>query len=100
VYENDSTAVGGKILLTRNQRDAPSGGSVGRASYNTSVPLWDKTTRELTNFTTHFSFEIIKLGDNIHRYGDGFTFFLAPFDSKIPANSEGGYLGLVSSRHQ
>ncbi|KAM1052978.1 hypothetical protein ACFX2C_000527 [Malus domestica] len=31
------------------------------------------------------------------QYGDGISFFLAPFDSKIPKNSTGGYLALFSS---
>ncbi|KAM1161366.1 hypothetical protein ACFX14_000512 [Malus domestica] len=49
----------------------------------------------LTDFTTHFTFVIKALNDTY--YGDGISFFLAPFDSKIPENSTGGYLALFSS---
>nr|KYP42114.1 Lectin-domain containing receptor kinase A4.2 [Cajanus cajan] len=31
------------------------------------------------------------------RFGDGLSFFIAPFDSVIPNNSAGGYLGLFSN---
>jgi len=49
----------------------------------------------MTDFSTHFSF-VIKQVDNL-TYGDGISFFLAPFESEVPDNSTGGFLGLVSS---
>lgn len=95
-YENDSFASNGVIQLTRNQQDSSLTGSVGRASYSLPVTLWDSssTIREVTDFTTHFSF-IIKQVDT-SSFGDGLSFFIAPFDSSVPDNSIGGYLGLVS----
>nr|POE96711.1 galactose-binding lectin [Quercus suber] len=44
--------------------------------------LWDKASRSLKDFTTHFSFVIDSL--NQPDYADGLAFFLAPSDSKIP----------------
>ena len=55
---------------------------VGRATYFESMHLWDKASRSLTDFTTHFSFVIDSL--NQPDYADGLAFFLAPSDSKIP----------------
>ncbi|PNX69313.1 L-type lectin-domain containing receptor kinase IX.1-like protein, partial [Trifolium pratense] len=34
---------------------------------------------------------------NSSQTGDGISFFIAPFQSEIPMNSSGGYLGLFSS---
>uniref|UniRef100_A0A2N9ES55 non-specific serine/threonine protein kinase n=1 Tax=Fagus sylvatica TaxID=28930 RepID=A0A2N9ES55_FAGSY len=85
----------GKFLkLTKNQLDGPISDSVGRASYAEPVHLWDAATRRLTDFTTHFSFVIRAV--NMSLYGDGLSFFIAPFGSDIPNNSSGGYLGLFS----
>ncbi|XP_044508787.1 L-type lectin-domain containing receptor kinase IX.1-like [Mangifera indica] len=65
----------------------------GRALYNTSLPLWDKKTGRLTDFTTHFSFVIDS--ENSSFYGDGMTFFLAPENSTIPTDIAGGSFGLT-----
>ncbi|KAK9691544.1 hypothetical protein RND81_09G203300 [Saponaria officinalis] len=89
LFMNDSFISNGVIQLTQNQKD-----SVGRAYYDKPVQLWDKTTKKVTDFTTHFSF-IIKQVD-LSLYGDGLSFFLAPVNSSVPENSTGGYLGLVS----
>ncbi|XP_039139470.1 L-type lectin-domain containing receptor kinase IX.1-like [Dioscorea cayenensis subsp. rotundata] len=68
--------------------------SVGRAFYKEPMFLWDRQTRELTNFTTHFSFQIVtKSGSG----ADGLAFFLSPDLSDAPNNSAGGSLGLFSS---
>ncbi|KAL5564976.1 hypothetical protein UlMin_028140 [Ulmus minor] len=93
-FEPDAFASGGVLQLTNNRADGPLTGSVGRASYANQVQLWDPKTRRLTDFTTHFSFTIDSL--NRSNYGDGLSFFLAPFDSQLPQNSAGGYLGLFS----
>ncbi|XP_026457526.1 L-type lectin-domain containing receptor kinase IX.1-like [Papaver somniferum] len=58
------------------------------------VLLWDSTTGRVTDFETHFSFIMLAV-DNLS-YGDGITFFLAPKWSKLPPDSHGGYLGLLS----
>ncbi|OMP01655.1 hypothetical protein COLO4_11698 [Corchorus olitorius] len=82
------------LRLTKNDViDIPTS-SVGRASYNTPVRLWDASNRKLTDFTTHFSF--IMTAVNKSKYGDGISFFMAPFDSKIPQNSSDGFLALFN----
>ncbi|KAM4108858.1 hypothetical protein ACB094_03G077100 [Castanea mollissima] len=49
---------------------------------------------KVTDFTTNFSF-IIKA---VNQYAaDGLAFFISPFNSSIPNNSAGGYLGLFSN---
>ncbi|KAL7236085.1 hypothetical protein ACSBR1_019368 [Camellia fascicularis] len=53
--------------------------------------LWDIATRNLTDFSTNFSF-IIR-GNN---YGEGLAFFLAPKGFNIPPNSTSGGLGLIN----
>ena len=68
---------------------------VGWATYADSVLLWDSETGKLSDFNTHFSFEINILDDPI--YGHGFCFFLAPVGSQIPPNSAGGFLGLFNT---
>ncbi|XVF17392.1 hypothetical protein REPUB_Repub10bG0117800 [Reevesia pubescens] len=70
-------------------------GSIGRASYNQPVRLWDASNRKLTDFTTHFSF-ILRAVD-LSEYGDGISFFLAPFESKMRPNSSNGFLALFNS---
>lgn len=93
-YEEEAYCDEKGIELTRNQAVGSLAQSVGRASYNKAVRLWDKNTRELTSFSTHFSFEITQFKPNY--YGDGFSFFLVPFNTFVPKNSSGGSLGLVS----
>ncbi|KAA8531472.1 hypothetical protein F0562_006175 [Nyssa sinensis] len=94
-YQGDAFASSGVIQVTRNQRDDSLTNSVGRASYAMPVRLWDASSRKLTDFTTHFSFIIKAL--NTSWYGDGLSFFLAPFQSDVPGDSYGGYLGLFSN---
>ncbi|XP_057980507.1 L-type lectin-domain containing receptor kinase IX.1-like [Malania oleifera] len=94
-YQGDAFPSNGVIQVTKNQRDENLTGSVGRASYSEPVRLWDASTGRLTDFTTHFSF-IIRAVD-LSLFGDGLSFFLAPFDSDIPLNSSGGYLALFSA---
>lgn len=93
-FERDSFASDEALQLTKNQADDKLISSLGRATYNQPVPLWDPKTRRLTDFTTHFSFVMTAI-DPLN-YGDGIAFFLAPFDSKIPDNSSDGYLALFS----
>ncbi|KAJ7943765.1 Lectin receptor kinase [Quillaja saponaria] len=93
-FQGDSFSSNGVLQLTKNQLDGPITSSVGRASYAEPVRLWDAKTGELTDFTTHFSF--IMKAVNESQYGDGITFFIAPFQSNIPINSSGGFLALFS----
>ncbi|TXG54072.1 hypothetical protein EZV62_019328 [Acer yangbiense] len=67
---------------------------VGRASYSKPVRLWDRATGNLTDFSTHFIFEIDS--ENRTAYGDGLAFFLVPQGSRIPNVTEGGSFGLTN----
>ncbi|XP_059071067.1 L-type lectin-domain containing receptor kinase IX.1-like [Cryptomeria japonica] len=69
------------------------GWSVGWATYNQSVPLWDNSSGALASFTSHFQFLIRNSSSNS---ADGLTFFIAPFNFKPPANSWGEWLGLFN----
>ncbi|XP_023735457.1 L-type lectin-domain containing receptor kinase IX.1 [Lactuca sativa] len=93
VYQGDAFASSG-IQVTKNQRDQSLMNSVGRALYGDPVQIWDKKTRKLTDFMTHFSFSMNAL--NSSEYGDGLSFMLMPFEPEIPQGSFGGYLGLFS----
>ncbi|KAB1200351.1 L-type lectin-domain containing receptor kinase IX.1 [Morella rubra] len=68
---------------------------VGRATYAERVPLWDSTSGNRSDFTTHFSFIVDTL--NSSTYGNGLAFFLAPVGFEIPPNSDGGFLGLFNT---
>ncbi|XP_010068310.1 anti-H(O) lectin 1-like [Eucalyptus grandis] len=95
-YEGDAHASKTSVQLTVNQRDKALNGSAGRATYVKPMHLWDKSTGNVADFTTQFSFAISSLGSNV--YADGISFFLAPNGSQIPPFSAGGYLALVSSQ--
>nr|POF19269.1 nodule lectin [Quercus suber] len=82
------------LQLTRDSGYENNTYSVCRASYQEQVHLWDNSTGWLAVLETQFSFNI----KSIHEvYGDGLSFFIAPFGSDIPENSAGGYFGLISS---
>jgi hypothetical protein len=93
-FQGDAFSSNNVLQLTKNQLDGPITSSVGRASFDQPVKLYDKKTKELTDFTTHFSFKMKSV--NSSQSGDGLSFFIAPFQSDIPINSSGGYLGLFS----
>jgi len=69
--------------------------SAGRASWGGPVRLWDAHTGDLAGFTSVFSFVVAPTGPGL--IGDGITFFIAPFNSHIPKNSSGGFLGLFNA---
>ncbi|RDX81591.1 hypothetical protein CR513_37705, partial [Mucuna pruriens] len=91
-FQGDAFSSSGVIQLTMVQNGTIMRYSAGRATYALPVRLWDAKTGKVAGFTTTFSFEILH-GPNT---GDGFSFFLAPFQSHIPQDSFGGYLGLFS----
>ncbi|XP_056161193.1 L-type lectin-domain containing receptor kinase IX.1-like [Syzygium oleosum] len=93
-FEGDAFTSDGVIQLTRNQQDRTLERSAGRASYDKPVRLWDSKTGRLADFMAHFTFLMKALNDTY--YGDGITFYIAPFDAVIPANSSGGYLALFN----
>ncbi|KAH7661962.1 Non-specific serine/threonine protein kinase protein [Dioscorea alata] len=82
------------IQLTKDGHYTDISNSVGRAFYKEPMFLWDRQTRELTNFTTNFSFQMVTQSRS---GGDGLAFFLSPELSDVPNNSTGGSLGLFSS---
>ncbi|XP_022762391.1 L-type lectin-domain containing receptor kinase IX.1-like [Durio zibethinus] len=87
------------IQLTANQRDLQMTASIGRATYNKPMHLWDKASGNLTDFTTRFTFVIDS--QNSTSYGDGIAFFLEPKGSRIPDNvTKGGSLALASDGMQ
>ncbi|XP_022991795.1 L-type lectin-domain containing receptor kinase IX.1-like [Cucurbita maxima] len=94
-FEGDSSTSNDVIQLTKNRADASLTESAGRASYAKPIRLWDASTGQVADFTTHFSFRINTLNQTV--FGDGIAFFIVPYNSTIPPNSTGGFLGLFSS---
>nr|DAD45420.1 TPA_asm: hypothetical protein HUJ06_003650 [Nelumbo nucifera] len=66
----------GTIELTGFSNSGSTIWGSGRASYRDPVRLWDKTTGNLTDFNTHFSFSLNRMKSSA--YADGLAFFLAP----------------------
>ncbi|XP_044508783.1 L-type lectin-domain containing receptor kinase IX.1-like [Mangifera indica] len=96
-YNNDDGIVHERACSVRYDRViqlVQSKIEVGRASYSKSLPLWDKTTGRLTDFSTHFSFVIDS--EYPYYYGDGMAFFLAPENSTVPTDKGGGSFGLTN----
>jgi hypothetical protein len=89
-YHGEAAPSYGAIVLN----DGSTTYGVGSATYAERVPLWDSSTGNISDFTTHFSFIIDTLGQI---YSDGLAFFLAPAGFEIPPNSRAGYLGLFNS---
>ncbi|MFS7920482.1 putative protein kinase RLK-Pelle-L-LEC family [Helianthus anomalus] len=93
-YERDAYPSNNAIQLTTNQRDVTALVSIGRATYSEPLHLWDHGSRNITDFSTRFTFTINSL--NSSRYGDGLAFFLAPNGSTVPNNvTNSGTLGLT-----
>lgn len=93
LYHGDAVASEGTIEFNRVSYSC----RVGWATYAQSVPLWDRDTGKLSDFTTSFSFTIDTQNFSPPAYGHGFAFFLAPVGFEIPPNSAGGYLGLFNT---
>ncbi|KAG9447831.1 hypothetical protein H6P81_013959 [Aristolochia fimbriata] len=91
LYEGDAQVSNGAIQMNDYEYLC----RVGRASYYRHVPIWDNATQRLTDFTTRFSFSIDTRGKQ--RYGHGLVFYIAPANFPIPANSNGGFLGLFNT---
>ncbi|RVW62863.1 L-type lectin-domain containing receptor kinase IX.1 [Vitis vinifera] len=58
--------------------------------------LWDQTSRNLTDFTTNFSFVINSKHKN--QYADGLTFFLS--GTQLPTDTLGETLGLANEKNE
>nr|GME09776.1 L-type lectin-domain containing receptor kinase IX.1-like [Ipomoea batatas] len=96
-FDGEAYVSGQGIQVTPNERGQNMGSKAGRATYVQPLHLWDKATRELADFTTHFSFNIDSQGGT--EFGDGLAFFLANFTAKFnEASTAGAGLGLVDAR--
>ncbi|RVW62889.1 L-type lectin-domain containing receptor kinase IX.1 [Vitis vinifera] len=91
VYSSD-----GCIQLTRNEKDMQANNSWGRAMYSERLYLWDQTSRNLTDFTSNFSFVINSQGDSLH--ADGLTFFLN--GTQLHTDMLGETLGLAKEKNE
>ncbi|KAL6347555.1 hypothetical protein AAG906_026080 [Vitis piasezkii] len=91
VYSSD-----GCIQLTINQNDKQSNDSWGRVMYSERLYLWDQTSRNLTDFTSNFSFVINSQGSSQH--ADGLTFFLN--GTQLHTDTLGGTLGLANEKNE
>ncbi|KAL2343870.1 hypothetical protein Fmac_005155 [Flemingia macrophylla] len=91
--EGNASNSGSAIHLTKNSMDPNTNGTVGRVTFSELISLWDNSSNELKDFTTHFSF-IVSSNQSI--YGDGLAFFLASSDlpSADNKNLRGGGLGV------
>ncbi|MCL7043508.1 hypothetical protein MKW94_027446 [Papaver nudicaule] len=92
LLEGDAKALNGSIELI-NEFTYTS--RVGRATYAEPVRLWDSSTGEVTDFSTHFTFSIDTLNRSV--YSAGLAFFIAPVGNPIPQNSGSGFLGLFNT---
>ncbi|XP_054824112.1 lectin 7-like [Prosopis cineraria] len=96
-FQGDAFASHGHLQLTKTIHGVPQPNSAGQASYSAPVRLWDAKTGKLAAFTTSFSFIVSPSSSSYSSlFGDGISFFIAPFSSGIPSNSTGGFLGLFS----
>lgn len=93
--ERDAFLADKAIQLTKNLHGESIVTSIGRVTYKKPLHLWDKASRNLTDFTTHFTFVINS--ENRTSYGDGIAFFLVPNGTRVPLLAkEGGALGLTN----
>ncbi|XP_017979687.1 PREDICTED: L-type lectin-domain containing receptor kinase IX.1 [Theobroma cacao] len=88
-YKGDASPSAGAMDLTKNSIYR-----LGQVICTEPVRLQDFGTKQLTDFTTHFSFTIDTLGPDNLDYGDGIVFFIVPVGFQSPENSTGGGLGL------
>lgn len=97
-FQGDAFPLNGALQLTRIINDTtPLPNSAGRASYAGPIRLWDAKRSQLASFTTNFSFIVAPTSQGGVLFGDGISFFIAPFKSNIPKDSSGGFLGLFNA---
>ncbi|XP_034680998.1 L-type lectin-domain containing receptor kinase IX.1-like [Vitis riparia] len=94
--EGDAEYSSGCIQLTINQNDKQSNDSWGRAMYSERLYLWDQTSRNLTDFTSNFSFVINSQHKREH--ADGLTFFLN--GTQLHTDALGENLGLANEKNE
>ncbi|KAJ7968335.1 Lectin receptor kinase, partial [Quillaja saponaria] len=94
MLKGDSYIVASYIQLTFNAVDLNKNYSFGRAIASKQMHLWDRSSGNLTDFSTKFS--IILQAYESEPYGDGMAFFLADPNLPVPVHLiEGGGLGVV-----
>ncbi|KAF8013802.1 hypothetical protein BT93_I1606 [Corymbia citriodora subsp. variegata] len=94
---NASIDSSGFIQITESTAGKLQDYSMGWATYNEPMRLWDKVSGNVADFTTQFTFVINSQRGPI--FADGLTFFLVPEGSPFPANSVGLYLALEYPDH-
>ncbi|KAJ9177470.1 hypothetical protein P3X46_012686 [Hevea brasiliensis] len=93
LYHGDAAPSSGGVVELISKYDYTC--RVGWAVYAERIMLWDSTTGKLSDFTSHFSFNIDTRGAS--KYGHGLAFFLGPVGFEIPPNSASGFLGLFNT---
>ncbi|CAL0332927.1 unnamed protein product [Lupinus luteus] len=95
IFQGDAKVTSTKVLqLTKtNSEGVPQERTFGRALYSAPLRLWQKSTGRLSGFESTINF-VLTSPTTIP--GDGFAFFIAPTDTTIPSDTQGGYLGLFS----
>ncbi|KAK9907845.1 hypothetical protein M0R45_000033 [Rubus argutus] len=88
--EGDAYLDSESLRLTKIADAQDTNGTAGRATYKKPFLLRNKTTGELADFNTSFSFSINS--QNNTKYGDGLAFFIAPYGSSLNVR-----LGVASS---
>ncbi|OAY33516.1 hypothetical protein MANES_13G103200v8 [Manihot esculenta] len=92
IYRGDAEPAAGAVeLISRFTYTC----RVGQVTHAERVRIWDSSSGQLSNFTTHFSFIVDT--QKLSTYGRGLAFFLAPVGFDIPPNSPGGFLGLYNT---
>ncbi|XP_037492576.1 L-type lectin-domain containing receptor kinase IX.1 [Jatropha curcas] len=89
-YERNTSVSQNAIYLTT---DNSTTWVIGRVTYCKPVYLWNKTSRNLTDFHTAFSFSIES--KDLTTSGDGMTFFLSSENFTLGDHFAGGGLGLA-----
>ncbi|KAM0889011.1 hypothetical protein ACQ4PT_027985 [Festuca glaucescens] len=89
-FEGDAALNGNLVDLTCNDDSLF---CVGRMSYNHPVAFYDNNTGEVASFVTTFTFAV-KILPNTTQRGDGMTFFLSGYPSRLPPGSSGSVFGL------
>nr|AEW50184.1 lectin [Cajanus cajan] len=89
IFQGDGYTTKGKLTLTKAVKS-----TVGRALYSTPIRIWDRDTGNVANFVT--SFTLVIDAPSSYNVADGFTFFIAPVDTK--PQTGGGYLGVFNSK--
>ncbi|XP_058191310.1 L-type lectin-domain containing receptor kinase IX.1-like isoform X2 [Rhododendron vialii] len=80
------------LQVTSDERSTNLLQRFGKATYFEPLHLWDKSTGNLTDFSTHFTFVIDSKG--LPHFADGIAFFLTPKGSEWSDYGHGSTIGL------